>query len=210
MPCRDILNEISPSALAAELSASAILINYWTKAVNNAVWMMLMLAVVVGLNFAPAHFYGEFEFWFASIKLVTILCLRILGIVLDLGGGPMHDRIGFRYWKNPGPFIEFLGIQGTAGRFLGFWPALIQATVSCVGTEITAITAGEAKNPKKALPSAIRKVTIRIWVFYILGTFVIGLIMQSNEPRLNLNSHDAASSPFVIAISNSGIKILPS
>ncbi|EGG06395.1 uncharacterized protein MELLADRAFT_36184 [Melampsora larici-populina 98AG31] len=198
------------SFLAAEISASAILINYWTTSVNNAVWMILVLALVTSMNFAPTHFYGEFEFWFASIKVVTIVSLIITGIVLDLGGGPNHDRIGFRYWKNPGPFVQFLGIQGVTGRFLGFWSALIQATFSCIGTEITAITAGEAKNPKKTLPSAIRKVAIRILMFYVMGTFVIGLIVSSDDPRLNLNSHNAASSPFVIAIHDSGIKALPS
>ena len=87
---------------------------------------------------------------------------------------------------------------------------LIQASFSYIGTEITAITAGEAKNPKKSLPSAIKGVAVRICMFYILGTFVIGLLVPSNDPRLNLGSHDAASSPFVIAIENSGIKTLPS
>ncbi|KAG0141057.1 hypothetical protein CROQUDRAFT_52279 [Cronartium quercuum f. sp. fusiforme G11] len=196
--------------LAAEISASAILINYWTTAVNNAIWMVLVLSLVTAMNFAPTQYYGEFEFWFASIKVVTIVGLIITGIILDLGGGPNHDRIGFRYWKNPGPFVQFLGISGVTGRFLGFWSALIQATFSCIGTEITAITAGEAKNPKKTLPSAIRKVAVRICLFYILGTFIIGLIVSSADPRLNLNSHDAASSPFVIAIHDSGIKVFPS
>ncbi|MBW0472186.1 hypothetical protein O181_011901 [Austropuccinia psidii MF-1] len=88
--------------------------------------------------------------------------------------------------------------------------SLIRAAFSYVGTEITALTAGEAKNPKKTLPSAIKGVAYRICAFYILGTLVVGLLVPSNDPRLNLNSHDAASSPFVIAIQNSGIKALPS
>lgn len=82
--------------------------------------------------------YGEAEFIFASIKVITITGLIILGIVLDLGGrlislglatsnlnrntgGPNHDRIGFRYWKHPGPFVQFDGIPGAKGRFLGWW-----------------------------------------------------------------------------------------
>lgn len=68
--------------------------------------------------------YGECEFIFASIKVLTITGLIILGIVLDLGGGPDHDRIGFRYWKNPGPFVQFNGIGGAKGQFLG-WLAVV-------------------------------------------------------------------------------------
>jgi amino acid transporter len=72
------------------------------------------------------------------------------------------------------------------------------------------MTAAEAKNPKKSLPRAIKGVAVRIALFYILGVLVIGLLVPSNNPRLNLNSHDATSSPFVIAIEKSGIKSLPS
>lgn len=196
--------------LPTEISASAVLVNYWTQAVSNAVWITLFLFIVGLINLGGARFYAEFEFWFASIKVVTIVGLIILGIILDAGGGPDHDPIGFRYWNDPGPFVQHLGVEGSFGRFLGFWSVLIQAAFSYIGTEITAITAGEAKNPKKSLPSAIRGVAVRICIFYILGTFIIGLLVPSNDPRLNLNSHDAASSPFVIAIEKSGIKTLPS
>jgi len=65
--------------------------------------------------------YGECEFIFASIKVITITGLIILGIVLDLGGGPSHDRLGFRYWKNPGPFVQYSGIGGVKGQFLGWY-----------------------------------------------------------------------------------------
>lgn len=66
--------------------------------------------------------------------------LIILGIVLDLGGGPNHDRLGFRYWKNPGPFVQFDGISGAKGRFLGWWSVLVQAAFSFIGTEIVAVS----------------------------------------------------------------------
>jgi hypothetical protein len=74
-----------------------------------------------------------------SIKVVTITGLLILGIVLDLGGGPSHDRIGFRYWKNPGPFVQFDGIAGAKGRFLGFVRVLLQAAFSFIGTEVVTV-----------------------------------------------------------------------
>jgi amino acid transporter len=68
---------------------------------------------------------------------------------------------------------EYADIPGTLGRFLGFWAVLTQAAFSYIGTEIVAIAAGEAKNPRKSLSSAIKKVYIRILVFYLGGTFII-------------------------------------
>ena len=107
----------------------------------------------------PQGAYGEAEFFFASIKVITItgtvnlpapshvfhmlnnhLGLIILGIILDLGGGPDHDRLGFRYWKNPGPFVQYNNIAGAKGRFLGFWAVLTQAAFSFIGTEIVAVS----------------------------------------------------------------------
>jgi amino acid transporter len=76
---------------------------------------------------------------------------------------------------------------------------MTQAAFSFIGTEIVAIAAGEAKNPRRNLPKAIRRVYIRILLFYIGGTTIIGLLVPSNHPSLNLNTGDAAASPFVIA-----------
>ncbi|KAF9229501.1 hypothetical protein BS17DRAFT_723335 [Gyrodon lividus] len=193
----------------AELSAAAILIDYWHPNVNNAVFVMTCIIVVVTINMLGAGAYGEAEFVFASIKVLTITGLIILGVVIDLGGGPDHDRIGFRYWKDPGPFVQFKGISGAKGRFLGWWAVLNNAAFSFIGTEIVAIAAGEAKNPRRNLPKAIRRVYIRILLFYILGTAVIGLLVPSNNSQLVLASGTAAS-PFVIAIQKAGIKSLPS
>ncbi|KAF8167918.1 amino acid permease [Crassisporium funariophilum] len=196
--------------LPAELSAASVLIGFWNKDINPAVWVTICMVVVVVINMLGAGVYGEAEFIFASIKVITITGLIILGIVLDLGGGPDHDRLGFRYWKHPGPFVQFDDIAGAKGRFLGWWAVLTQAAFSFIGTEIVAIAAGEAKNPRRNLPKAIRRVYIRILLFYIGGTAVIGLLVPSNDPGLNLSSGDAASSPFVIAIERAGIKSLPS
>lgn len=90
---------------------------------------------------------------------------------------------------------------------------MTQAAFSFIGTEIVAIAAGEAKNPRRNLPKAIKRVYIRILLFYIGGTTIIGLLVPSNDPRLNLKgakAHTAAASPFVIAIQAAGIKGLPS
>lgn len=86
---------------------------------------------------------------------------------------------------------------------------MTQAAFSFIGTEIVAIAAGEAKNPRRNIPKAIKRVYIRILLFYITGTFIIGLLVPSNEPDLAHNG-TALGSPFVIAIRRAGIKGLPS
>ncbi|KAF8203090.1 amino acid permease [Pholiota molesta] len=198
--------------LPAELSAASVLISFWDKTINPAVWVTILMAVVISINLLGAGAYGEAEFVFASIEVITITGLIILGVILDLRGGPNHDRIGFRYWKNPGPFVQFDGIQGAKGRFLSYCSVLTQAAFSFVGTETVAIAAGEAKNPRRNIPKAINRVSVRILLFYILGTAIIGLLVPSNSPGLNLASTKgtAAASPFVIAIERAGIKSLPS
>lgn len=60
------------------------------------------------------------EFWMSAIKILAIVGLLILGIVIDLGGAPSHDRLGFRYWIDPGPFSQLNDIPGALGRFLAF------------------------------------------------------------------------------------------
>jgi len=90
-----------------------------------------------------------------------------------------------------------------------FWAVLTQAAFSFIGTEIVAVAAGETQNPRRNLPKAIKRVYVRILLFYILGVFSIGLCCPSNSDRLSVTS-DAASSPFVIAIEKAGIKALPS
>ncbi|BGP45246.1 hypothetical protein JCM10450v2_001063 [Rhodotorula kratochvilovae] len=166
-------------ALPAELSASAVLISYWDKTTNPAVYITVTGIVAVAINWAGPRVYGETEFWFAGIKVITIVGLVILGIILAAGGGPSGEVIGGKYWRDPGPFVQYLGIEGSLGRFLGFW-----------------------------LPTPT--VWIRIILFYVTSVLIIGLLVSSNDPRLNLSTGDAASSPFVIAIQDAGIKALPS
>lgn len=195
--------------LPTEITAAAIVVQYWTSSVNVAVWITIFLITICAINFFGVRWYGEAEFWFSAIKVIAIVGLIILGIVLDLGGGPNHDRIGFRYWKNPGPFNQLNGIQGSLGRFLSFWSVFVQAAFSFQGTEIVALTAGEAANPRQTVPKAINRVFYRILLFYIGGVTVIGLLVPYNSPGLLGGTGDATSSPFVIAINNAGIRVLP-
>ncbi|GAA6010272.1 uncharacterized protein JCM10292_002222, partial [Rhodotorula paludigena] len=186
-----------------------LLINYWRDDINVAVWISIFLVVICSFNFFGVRAYGEAEFWFSILKILTILGLILVGIIITAGGVPGQEPIGFRYWHNPGPFQQENGIPGSTGRFLSFWTTLIQAAFSYLGTEIVALTAGEAENPRRNVPKAIRRVFFRIIAFYFIGTFVIGLIVSPNDPNLT-NGDGVNASPWVIAIQNAGISALPS
>ncbi|KAJ9474752.1 putative Dicarboxylic amino acid permease (putative) [Pseudozyma hubeiensis] len=197
--------------LAAELSAAAVLISYWvpTSQINPAVWIAIGSIVVLALNAFSAGIYGEAEFWFASIKVITIMGLIFVSIYITSRGGPDGESIGFAYWRDPGPFVQFRGIEGSTGRFLGFYSVLAQASFSMIGAEMLALAAAECRNPRRVLPICLRTVWIRIVFFYIVSVFMIGLIVPSNNPRLGTES-TAAASPFVIAMNTARIRVLPS
>ena len=150
--------------------------------------------------------------------MITIVILIILGIVLMAGGGPNHEPLGFKYWVSPGPFnyVPIDGgdgfIPGSWGQFLAFWNVFVQAAFSFIGTEIIATTLGEAENPRRTVPRAIRTVFFRLLFFYVGGIFIISVLVNYDNPLLlnETGAGTASASPFVIAIQNAGIPALPS
>lgn len=91
----------SAITLCAEISAAAVVIGYWNDTINQAAWITIIIVVVLALNIFAVSIYGEAEFIFASVKIVTIVGLLIVALVIDLGGAPNHKRLGFAYWKRP-------------------------------------------------------------------------------------------------------------
>lgn len=123
----------------AELSAAATVINFWDASINPAVWFTVFIVVIMVLNFAPVKAYGESEVFFAALKILLIIGLIIAGLVVDLGGAKGQERLGFRYWKTPGPFNAYL-VPGNTGKFLGFWSTLISAAYSYANVYVTPLS----------------------------------------------------------------------
>ncbi|TKY85351.1 hypothetical protein EX895_005513 [Sporisorium graminicola] len=194
---------------ASELSAASAVIGYWNADINIAAWISIMMVVGALLNFAGVNIYGESEVVTSTIKLLAFVVLIIFGLVIDLGGGPKHDRLGFRYWKEPGAFNQFNGIGGAEGRFLGFFSAFLQSAFTYVGTETVVLAAAEAKNPSTQIPKAARRVLYRILFFYILGIAIMGLIVPYNDPGLKSDGSYTGASPWIIAMTNAGVTVLP-
>ena len=105
--------------------------------------------------------FGEVEFWLSLIKIITLTGLILAGLIIDLGGSPSGDRIGFRYWQDGKAFLEYKG-TGSWGRFLGFWAVMVNALFAYMGCELVGVVVGEARNPRKTVPAAIRKTFFRI------------------------------------------------
>jgi amino acid transporter len=192
--------------VAAEATAGAILLDYWKTNVHSAVWITIFLVVVLFLNIVAVELFGESEFWFASIKFLTIMGLIILGFVIMLGGSPNDQgRLGFRYWNNPGAFKPYVA-SGGGGRFLAYWTAFIRAGFAFITSpELIALSAGETIAPRRNIPKAAGRFVYRLAIFYGFGSFIIGVIVPSNDPRLLSGNSDASASPFVIGIQRAGI-----
>jgi amino acid transporter len=175
----------SAITLCVEISAAAVLLEYWegTAKVNVAVWITLIMALVIVLNIWVVSVYGEAKFIFASVKILTIFGLLIMAFIVTLGGGPNHDRIGFKFWRRPGAMKEY-DSTGHTGRFLGLFSTLVNAAFSYSGVETVAVAAGEAANPRKNIPKAVRRVFWRILCFYVLGSLAIGVLVASDDPNL--------------------------
>lgn len=195
-------------SVPSEISAICVLFEYWTD-INASVWIVLTIVVTFVVGISLIRIYGEVEFFFAILKILLIIFLIILGLVINLGGIPGHPRIGFRYWKTPGPFVEYIA-AGRWGQFLGYWAVMTNAVFSFAGVESVAMAAAETRNPRRAIPNACKRVFARVSLFYILAVLIVGMLVASDDPRLNDESGTAAQSPFVIAASAAGIKAIPS
>ncbi|KAJ5161417.1 amino acid permease/ SLC12A domain-containing protein [Penicillium capsulatum] len=197
--------------LCAEISAACSLIQYWEGAhgVSVAVWIIVLIVALFALNTFAVGIYGESEFVCAAIKLVGIIGLLILALVIDLGGVPTQPRLGFHYWKTDGAMKEYISTD-SAGRFLGFFSTLVNASFSLGGAETVIVAAGEAENPRRNIPRAMTRVFWRFLIFYVFAAFALGLMCPSSSSKLLGASSADAESPWVVAVKLAGIKALPS
>ncbi|KAK6579854.1 hypothetical protein PZA11_007562 [Diplocarpon coronariae] len=198
-------------AMPAGLVAAAVLVEFWV-AVNAAIWITVFGVLTLLASSVLVRVFGELEFFFAMMKIALIVGVNIMKklLVITCGGGPDGDRIGFRYWRDPGPFVQYLGIEGSWGRFLGVWTALSQAVFAYTGIEGISMAAAETRSPRQAIPAAAKRIFVRVLLFYVISILLIGLTVPSNDPDLSLYSGTASTSPFVLAAKRAGIKGVPS
>lgn len=174
-----------------ETTAVGIYIQYWFPSVPQWLSAFVCMVILTGVNLIAVKLFGEIEFWFALIKVVTIVLMIIVGLVMIVTGfGNGGVPIGIsNLWKHGGIFPN--GIWGNV-------QALVIVTYAFIGVELIGVTAGEAKNPDVVIPSAIKKVFWRIMIFYVGALFVIMSIYPWNEIGTK-------GSPFVMTFAKLGI-----
>jgi len=175
----------------SEIIAVGAYMKFWFP--DLPAWIPGIIAIVIlgAANLISVKSFGEFEFWFAMIKIVTIILMIIAGLgLIFFGFGNGGDAIGLsNLWKNGGFFT---------GGWSGFFFALSLVVGAYQGVELIGITAGEAEDPKKTLTNAIQSIIWRILIFYIGAIFVIVTVYPWDELT-------SIGSPFVVTFAKVGI-----
>lgn len=188
--------------VASELVAGSLIVKFWLPHTNTTMWSMLFLVIIFTLNIFSARVYGESEYWFAGIKVVTIIIFIIVGVLM-IFGIMGNNSPGFSNWVR-------VGSGGRKAPFVGGLTAIINvflvASFSFSGTEIVGLAAGESENPEENVPKAIKSVFWRILLFYVFAIIIIGfLIPFDNKNLLKSGVDNIAYSPFTMVFAKSGI-----
>jgi amino acid transporter, AAT family len=180
-------------AIGAEVTAVAIYFAFWFPGAPQWVWVVAVSIALIAINTLQVGRFGEFEYWFALIKVVAILAFIAIGAALIFGIGS-RQAIGLSNLTAHGGFLP----HGLAG----VWLALTLVLTSYMGIEVIAVTAGEAEKPEQTIPKAMRTIVFRLIVFYVLAITV----MLAMTPWNQAGAGDGlTASPFVRAFAIIGV-----
>lgn len=186
--------------IAVDIATASLVMRYWFPDIPLIIWGLIFFVIIFTLNALSVKFYGESEYWFALIKVITIIVFLIVGFLTIFGilGGEFIGTKNFTVSDAPfnGGFLAFLGIFLIAG-------------FSFQGSESVGVMAGESENPTKSIPKAIKQVFWRILLFYILTILVISLIIPYTSPEL-MGGSDVTTSPFTLVFERAGLAFVAS
>jgi L-asparagine permease len=181
------------TTVMADITAVAVYFHYWQAMQSIPQWVLALgaLALVFIMNLMSVKLFGEAEFWFAAIKVTTIVVFMAVAIWSIVTGGSVgHDHAGFANITQHGGFFP----QGL--------PIVFALTLGVVfafgGTEMVGVAAGEAKDAKTVLPKAINSMIIRIAIFYVGSVVLMALVLP-------YNAYSPNESPFVTFFSGIGV-----
>ncbi|QNG60420.1 amino acid permease [Bacillus sp. PAMC26568] len=179
--------------IGLELLTVSILMKRWFPDVSSWVWCILFALLLFGINALSTRSFAEVEFWFSSIKVITIIAFILLGGAamfgfLDMSGGEQAPFFS-NFTDNGGLFPH--GITAILVTMIG-------VNFSFQGTELVGIAAGESENPEKTIPKAINNTAWRILIFFILSIFVLAGLFPWQQAGL-------VESPFVVVFDKIGI-----
>jgi amino acid transporter, AAT family len=172
-------------AIGAEVTAAAIYMGFWFPGVPQWIWVVLVSAALVMVNAMQVHRLGEFEYWFAMIKVTAIVAFIVVGVFLIFGG----SHPGRTAWSNLTQHGGFL-----PNGWKGVWLSLTITLTSYMGVEIIAVTAGEAEHPEVTIPHAMRNIVWRLILFYVVAISIMVAMVPWNQAS---GSSTVSASPFV-------------
>jgi len=178
-------------AIGAEVTAVGIYFSYWFPTMPQWIWVVTVSIGLVIINTMQVGKFGEFEYWFALIKVVAILAFIGVGFLI-ISGVFSHHPIWLRNLTAHGGFLPH--------GWTGAWLALTLAVTSYMGVEVIAVTAGEAQDPEKSIPRAMRTIVFRLIFFYVLAITMMLAMTPWDQTGTGLNA-----SPFVQAFRAAGI-----
>jgi L-asparagine transporter-like permease len=173
-------------AIGGEVIASAIYLQYWWPELPLWLPVVVLSLGLIAINAATVRFFGEFEYWFAMIKVTAIVVFILLGLLLITVGLPDAPATGFGNLTNDGGFLP----NGLSGLFL----AMVFVVFSFIGTEVVSVTAAESENPQRDVPKAARQMVVRLAIFYILAISVVLTIAPWSQTA---QGGSVEASPFV-------------
>jgi amino acid transporter, AAT family len=176
-------------AIGAEVSAAGIYMSFWFPNVPQWIWVVLVSAALVALNSMQVNRLGEFEYWFAMIKVTAIAAFIAVGSFLIFGRGS-HGATAWANLTQHGGFFP-------AG-WKGVWLSLTITITSYMGVEVIAVTAGEAERPEVTIPRAMRNIVWRLILFYVLAIAIMVIMVPWDQ---STSTSVLSGSPFVTAFS---------
>lgn len=184
--------------IAVDLVAAQLVMGYWFPDVPGWIWSASFLAVIFLLNVISVKGFGEAEYWFSLIKVITVVIFIAVGVLMIVGILHGAEHSGIENWQiGDAPFVGGFPAMIGVAMIVGF---------SFQGTELIGIAAGESEEPEKNIPRAVRQVFWRILLFYVFAILVISLILPYTDPRLLRNDvGDISVSPFTLVFQNAGL-----
>ena len=176
--------------LGIEATAGAAIMHRWVPGIDQWVWALALMVLLTLTNLGSVKSYGEFEFWFASIKVTAIILFLLFGVAAILSLVPGVPAPGLSNLTGNGGFLP----NGPGAALAG----ILVVVFAFFGAEIATIAAGESENPVEAVKKAVKSTVWRILVFYI-GSIAIVVTL------LPWNSASVAKSPYVAVIELFGI-----
>ncbi|MDM0044016.1 amino acid permease [Variovorax dokdonensis] len=190
--------------IAVELAAAQLVMAYWFPDTPGWLWSALFLGIMFLLNAISVRGFGEAEYWFSLVKVITVVVFIALGCLMIFGimrGGPVGGMSAALHNLTVGdaPFAGGLSAMIGVAMIAGF---------SFQGTELIGVAAGESADPGRNIPRAVKQVFWRILLFYVLAIAIIGLLVPYTDPSLLKSDVQSISvSPFALVFRNAGLAL---